>query len=298
MKITVLYGGPSSEREISLISGKAVADGLLSMGHEVHLADIGPDNLTPLETPADLVFPVLHGEWGESGELQEILEKQNLRFVGSGSRASCMGMDKVAAKQIWERAGLPTPTWAVANDPAEAIAAISKVGLPCVAKAVDAGSSIDVYLCETAAAATDAANKIIEKYGRVLIEKLVKGKELTVAILDEEALPPIWIDHSGPFYDYDVKYNRKDTNYRFDLDLPAELIKRIQDLAVSAHKALGCRHLSRVDLMLDEENNPFLLEINTMPGFTPKSLLPKAAKQAGLEFGALVDKLAHIASGE
>lgn len=296
MKITVLYGGPSSEREISLISGKAVADGLISMGHQVTLADVGPDNLAPLDLPADIIFPVLHGEWGEDGELQEILETRELRFVGSGSKASCMGMDKVATKQVWQRAGLPTPAYAVVTDDAQAITAISKIGLPCVVKAIDAGSSIDVFLCETAASAADGARKVTEKYGRAMVEQMIKGKELTVAILDEKALPPIWIDHAGVFYDFEVKYKRGDTNYRFDLDLPEDVVSNIQNLALKAHQALGCRHLSRVDVMLDAQNRPYLLEINTLPGFTPKSLLPKAAKQAGIEFGPLVDKLAQLAA--
>lgn len=298
MKITVLYGGPSSERQISLVSGKAVADGLQSMGHEVHLADITPDDLSALDVPCDIVFPVLHGEWGESGELQEILEERGLPFVASGSRASCIGMDKAATKHLWRNAGLPTPDWHVSGDVADATTAIAKIGLPCAVKAVDAGSSIDVYLCDNAASANEAAGRLIEKYARVMIERMVQGKEITIGILDQQALPPIWIASSRAFYDYTAKYEGNFTEYRFDLDLSGEAVEQLQQLALAAHRAIGCRHLSRVDLMLDADNRPWLLEINTLPGFTPKSLLPKAARHLGIEFGPLVDKLVTLAARE
>jgi D-alanine-D-alanine ligase len=295
MKITVLYGGPSSERKISLISGQAVADALTSMGHEVYLADIMPEDLSPLDKPCDVVFPVLHGTWGESGELQEILEERGLPFVGSGSRASCLGMDKVASKDVWRKASLPTPDWQVASTLDLAVKAIHTIGLPCVVKAIDAGSSIDVYLCDCFETAVDAAKKCITTYDRVMVETLIRGKELTVGIVDDQALPPIWIDSSREFYDYTAKYEGNFTEYKFELGLPPEVVANIQQIAQKAHKALGCRHLSRVDFMIDANNNPYLLEINTLPGFTSKSLLPKAARQSGIEFGPLVDKLVKLA---
>lgn len=296
MNITVLYGGPSSERQISLISGKAVADALVSMGHQVYLADIMPEQLSPLDRPADVIFPVLHGAWGESGELQAILEERKLPFVGSGSRASRLGMDKVAAKVEWKKAGLPTPAWRVIESGNAAGAAIEAVGLPCVVKVIDGGSSIDVFICQTRQQAMDAAQKLVSKYGRALVEQFIAGKELTVGILDGEALPPIWVKPVSEFYDFSAKYEADSTEYLFDLGVDGASVRAIQQLAVAAHKALGCRHLSRVDIMLDQKTQrPYLLEINTLPGFTSHSLLPKAAKQTGLDFGPLVDTLVRLA---
>ena len=299
MNITVLYGGPSSERPISLISGKAVADALVAMGHQVYLADIMPDNLLPLDHPADVIFPVLHGAWGESGELQAILEQRQLLFVGSSSRASRLGMDKVAAKTQWKKAGLSTPAWRVIESADATGAAIDFVGLPCVVKVIDGGSSIDVYICQTRQQATEAAGKLMTQYGRALVEQFIAGKELTVGILDGKALPPIWIRPRSEFYDFNAKYQADSTEYLFDLGVDAATLHGLQQLSVQAHKLLGCRHLSRVDIMLDQNTQtPYLLEINTLPGFTSHSLLPKAAKQMGLDFGMLVDTLVRLAYAE
>jgi D-alanine-D-alanine ligase len=290
MKITVLFGGPSAEREISLISGQAVIDGLRSMGHDVTGSDISPDDLSGLQKPADVIFPVLHGAFGESGELQEILEQRNLPFVGSGSAASRIGINKILTKQTWERAGLPTP-------PYEMIASAdsARLGPPCVVKAIDSGSSIDVYICKTPAEAAEACRKVIARHGRALVEKFIEGAELTVGILEEQPLAPIRVVTTRQFYDFEAKYKGNYTDYRFELGLPASVTPQARELARQAHAAIGCRDLSRVDMMLDNENRPYLLEINTLPGFTPRSLLPKAARQAGIEFGPLVDRLARRA---
>ena len=148
MRVTVLYGGPSAEREVSLVSGKAVIDGLKSMGHEVFASDVSPTDLSGLDHPSDVIFPVLHGQFGESGELQEILEKRGLRFVGSGSKASRLGMDKVATKQAWEAAGLPTPKYRVIT---AADRPFPQIDYSCVVKAISSGSSIDVYVCKAPA---------------------------------------------------------------------------------------------------------------------------------------------------
>jgi D-alanine-D-alanine ligase len=299
MNITVLYGGPSSERKISLISGKAVADALAGMGHRVHLADIMPDDLSPLDHQADVIFPVLHGAWGESGELQAILEQHKVPFVGSGSRASRLGMDKVAAKVQWKKAGLLTPAWRVIESADAAPAAIDAVGLPCVVKVIDGGSSIDVYICQTRQQATEASQKLVTKCGRAMLEQFIAGKELTIGILNGKALPPIWVKPRSQFYDFNAKYEADSTEYLFDLGVDAATVRDLQQLAVQAHKVLGCRHLSRVDIMLDQKTQkPYLLEINTLPGFTSHSLLPKAAKQTGLDFGPLVDTLVRLAYAE
>jgi D-alanine-D-alanine ligase len=289
MKVTVLYGGPSAEREVSLVSGQAVIDGLREMGHDVFPSDISPANLSGLDRPCDVVFPVLHGEFGESGELQEILEARNLPFVGSGSEASRLGMDKAATKRVWERAGLPTPAYEVVRTPA------SKIATPCVVKAIASGSSIDVAVCKTREQYEKAVAAILEKHDEVLVEQFVEGPELTVGLLEEKPLAPIHIVPKSEFFDYEAKYRSPDTEHRFDTGLPADLVERCRELARRANEIVGCRDLARVDIMIDRQNSPYLLEINTMPGFTPKSLLPEAAAHAGIAFGPLVDRLVRRA---
>ena len=293
MKVTVLYGGPSAEREVSLVSGKAVIEGLQSMGHEVFASDVSPEDLSGLDRPADVIFPVLHGQFGESGELQEILEQRRLPFVGSGSAASRLGMNKANTKVAWENAGLPTPKWLYVNaDTADpATGSVEGLFAPCVVKAVDSGSSIDVFICRTTDQARDAVKKVVSKNGRALVEQFIKGTELTVGILEEKPLAPIRIKAPEGFYDYEAKYKGQQTEYHFDLGVPADVVEKVRELGRKAHEVVGCRDLSRVDVMLDEQHRPYLLEINTLPGFTPRSLLPKAAKQAGIEFGPLVDRL-------
>jgi D-alanine-D-alanine ligase len=296
MNITVLFGGPSAEREISLVSGRAVIDGLKSMGHDVFGSDVSPGDLSGLERPVDVIFPVLHGQFGESGELQEILEQRGLAFVGSSSAASRLGMDKVATKRAWEAAGLPTPPYKVVTAKDRETPLINR---PCVVKAISSGSSIDVFVCKNPETCTADARKaidsIIAKHGQALVEKFINGVELTVGLLEEQPLAPIRIVPKRDFFDFEAKYKANDTEHRFDLGLPGDLVLRVRELARRANEVVGARDLARIDVMLDDKLNPYLLEINTLPGFTPKSLLPEAAKNAGIEFGPLVDRLARRA---
>jgi D-alanine-D-alanine ligase len=295
MRITVLYGGPSAEREVSLVSGKAVIEALRSMGHDVFPSDISPTDLSGLDRPADVIFPVLHGEFGESGELQEILESRGLPFVGSGSAASRLGINKVNTKRVWEAAGLPTPAYRVIRrgEP------YADVPTSCVVKAISSGSSIDVFVCkapaESPAAATSALDSILAKHESALVEQYIDGVELTVGLLEERPLAPIRIVPKGEFFDYKAKYQSSDTEHRFDTGLPAEVVEQCRELARKANAAIGARDLARIDIMLNRANQPFLLEINTLPGFTPKSLLPEAAAHAGVPFGPLVDRLVRRA---
>src|SRR5580698_5154201 len=189
MRVTVLYGGPSAEREISLISGRAVIAGLQSMGHEVFASDISHSDLSGLDHPADVIFPVLHGQFGESGELQEILEQRHLAFVGSGSAASRLGMDKVATKRAWESAGLPTPPYKVVTATDRDTPLLNS---PCVVKAISSGSSIDVIVCKKPETCLlegkKAVDAIVNKHGQALVEKFINGVELTVGLLEEQPL--------------------------------------------------------------------------------------------------------------
>ena len=286
MKVTVLYGGPSAERQVSLISGQAVMDGLRAAGHEVHGSDVSPTDLRGLDYPCDVVFPALHGQFGESGELQEILERRGISFVGSGSVASRLGMDKVQAKRAWENLKLPTPAYEVLTGGAPL-----RITTPCVVKPIDSGSSIDVYICRGDGEAEDACHRVATKHGRALVEQYIKGVEVTVAVLEERALSPIRITTNHEFFDYTAKYVGNDAQHHFDLGLPHALVRQLQEIALRAHDALGCRDLSRIDFIIDERHRPWLLELNTMPGFTPKSLLPEAAAHDGIAFPQLVDRL-------
>lgn len=293
MRVTVLYGGPSAEREVSLVSGKAVIEGLRSMGHEVFPSDVSPTDLSGLDRPTDVVFPVLHGQFGESGELQEILEQRGMPFVGSGSKASRLGMDKVATKQAWEAAGLPTPRYRVIT---AADRPFPDIEYSCVVKAISSGSSIDVYVCKAAAElparAREAMENVVARHGRALVEQFVSGPELTVGLLEEKPLAPIRIVPKRGFFDYEAKYKANDTEHRFDTGLSAALVEECRELARKANNVVGARDLARIDIMIDEQTSrPYLLEINTLPGFTPKSLLPEAAKHGGIDFGPLVDRL-------
>ena len=290
MRITVLRGGPSNEREVSLVSGRSVADGLRATGHEVFESDIDADHLDGLNHPCDVVFPVLHGAFGESGELQEILEERGLLFVGSGSVASRLGINKQDAKRVWQRAGLPTPRGLLVTDfPTELFA-------PCVVKPVDGGSSIDVEICPTVDAASRACERLLDQYPQLLAEAFIDGTEITVGILEDRALSPIRISTTHAFFDYTAKYVGNDATHHFDLNLPPEIGGEIQALALRAHQAIGCRDLSRLDFIVDRQCRPYLLEINTMPGFTPKSLLPEAAAHDGIAFPQLVDRLVRAAA--
>jgi D-alanine-D-alanine ligase len=295
MNVTVLFGGPSAEREVSLVSGNAVIEGLRSMGHAVFPSDISPTNLSGLDHPADVIFPVLHGQFGESGELQEILEQRGLPFVGSGSAASRLGMNKVDTKKAWEKAGLPTPAYRIIHrgEP------IGEIPGSCVVKAISSGSSIDVFVCkapaELPAEATNAIQTLLTRHTSVLVEQYIDGPELTVGLLEEQPLAPIRIVPKGEFFDFNAKYKASDTEHRFDTGLASAVIEKCRDLARRANAVVGARDLARIDIMLDSQHNPYLLEINTLPGFTSKSLLPEAAAHAGIAFGPLVDRLVRRA---
>jgi D-alanine-D-alanine ligase len=292
MKTTVLLGGPSAEREISIKSGTAVASALREAGHDVFESDVSATNLGGLDRPCDVVFPVLHGLFGESGELQKILEDRGIPFVGSGSRASQIGMDKVETKRVWEKRKLPTPAWQVISKTGE----VCRIAAPCVVKPIASGSSLDVFICKNESDRDEAINKVVAHHAKALVESFVSGMELTVGILHDRALSPIRITTSREFFDYKAKYVGNDAVHDFELGLPERLVRKIKDLAMRAHTAIGSRDLSRVDFMLDAKTNtPYLLEINTMPGFTSKSLLPEAAAHDGISFPKLVDQLVRHA---
>lgn len=295
LRITVLRGGPGAEREVSLKSGRAVAAALRLFGHQVFEADISPSDLSALGTPADMVFIALHGTFGEDGQIQKILDERGLPYCGSGSEASALAMNKVRTKARCIEAGVPTPRFDVAL-PSRWRHACANWSPPVVVKPVAEGSSVDCEIVRDAVEFVPAVRRLVRKYGECLIEQYVVGLELTVGMLDREALPPIWIRTARGFYDYQAKYVDNDTEYLFEIPLPASVLRGIQELSARAFSAVGCRDFGRVDWMVDAKTHePYLLEINTIPGFTDHSLLPKAAAQAGIGFGELCQRLAVLA---
>ena len=292
-RVTVLRGGPSAEREVSLAGGRAVAAAIRGLGHEVTEADITPDDLTALDAPADIVFPVLHGRFGEDGHLQKILEDRGLAFVGSGSEASRISIDKDATKRKWQTARLPTAPWVtVASDAEPAWGGLEP---PFVVKPLAEGSSIGVSLCDTVEELKGMLPQALSDFGRVMVEQRLEGPELTVGILGREPLPVIQVRPAAGWYDYAAKYERNDTDYFLDPGIDGTTCQAVQGLAVKAFEVLGCRHLARIDFIIDRRTGPQLLEINTLPGFTDHSLLPKAAAHAGIPFGQLVEMLLEMA---
>ncbi len=305
--VLVLAGGPDREREVSLQSGACVAAALREAGYVVTQRDITPMDLSPLDAirgdMRGVVFPVLHGPWGEGGPLQRILEERSLTFVGCRSGAASLCIDKKRTKEVVSAAGVDTPAWALISpgNPRQ------DLPLPAVVKPNDEGSSIDLSICRTRQQMDEALARLTGKYEQVLVERYVTGMEMTVGVLGSgqtaRALPPIRIVPAADveYYDYQAKYVRNDTRYLLDpaqIGLPPERLAALQQAAVRAFRAAGCRHLSRVDFIVDAAGVAWFLEINTLPGFTTHSLLPKAAAHAGMSMPELVDQLVRWAASE
>ncbi|MEO1752260.1 D-alanine--D-alanine ligase [Thiofaba sp. EF100] len=287
-KVAVLYGGWSAEREVSLKSGQAVLAALQARGVDAHGIDAGHDVVERLKAGGfDRAFIVMHGRGGEDGVIQGALELIGLPYTGSGVLASALGMDKLRTKQLWLGAGLPTPAFRVLESTADAGRAADALALPLMVKPALEGSSIGMskvwQASELAAAFTKAAG-----FGPVLAEQFIEGSEYTVAILGERALPPIRLETSHDFYDFDAKYIANDTRYHCPCGLPPEAEAELKALALAAFRAVGARGWGRVDVMRDAEGRFWLLEINTVPGMTDHSLVPMAARADGMDFEALV----------
>jgi len=300
LDITVLMGGPSFERDVSLMSGKNVASALEVAGHRVTRADISPTDTSALDRPGiDVVFIALHGEFGESGDVQQLCEDRGLKYIGSSPRASRLGMDKVASKQLFRRSGLSTPDWTIVENfqhPDEAKKLIEKIPLPVVVKPIDGGSSLDTVISHDESTRSSAVEDLLDTYDRCMIEKFVAGRGLTVGILGSKTLPIIEIVTPHAFYDYSAKYeDGSGTEFIFPDDLDAKTIWQIYNDAITAHEAIKARDISRVDFILDTEGVLQILEINTIPGFTTHSLVPLAASKAGIEMPALVDRIVKMA---
>jgi len=291
-KTAVLMGGLSAEREVSLKSGAMVLDGLLQAGVDAVAIDAGRDVLDELKrVGAERAFVVLHGPWGEDGVVQGALETIGMPYTGSGVLGSALAMDKLRTKQVWASLGLPMGDYAVIRDAAELPAVLAEHDLPLFVKPGAEGSSIGVTKVETPDQLNDAYEKAAEFGGPVLAERFISGPEVTISLLGHEALPAIRLETPRTFYDYEAKYESDTTLYQCPSGLDPDLEASLQALSLEAFRALDCSGWGRVDLMLDEQMNPYLLEVNTIPGMTDHSLVPMAARTAGMTFPELVIRI-------
>lgn len=291
-KVGVLYGGRSAEREVSLMSGAGVHAALCSLGVNAHLFDTGQSSLAALAAQQfDRVFIALHGRYGEDGTLQGALEMLEIPYTGSGPMASSLAMDKVMTKRVWLEAGLPTPGYRALTEASEVAAAAEALGLPLMMKAPHEGSTLGIVKASVVSELAQAYQAAAQYDDVVLAEQFVAGRELTVAILgrgqDSRALPIIEILAPDGNYDYQHKYFSDDTQYLCPAPLEPALATEIADISVKAYRALGCEGWGRADLMLDQNNRPWLLEVNTSPGMTGHSLVPMAAKALGMSYPEL-----------
>jgi D-alanine-D-alanine ligase len=288
-KVAVLMGGPSAEREVSLKSGNAVLAALKRQGVDAHGFDADKSTLHLLEAGNfDRVFIVLHGRWGEDGVIQGALEVLDIPYTGSGVLGSALGMDKLRTKYLWTAAGIPTPAYAVLTSGTDFNQVAATLGLPVFVKPAREGSSLGISKARTVVELKTAWEAAAKYDDQVIAERFIDGAELTCGILGDQVLPLIRIETDREFYDYEAKYILDSTRYLCPCGLPAEQERVIQTLARRAFDALGCSGWGRVDFMLDKAGNAYALEVNTVPGMTDHSLVPKAAKQAGLNFDELV----------
>jgi len=291
-KVGVLYGGRSAEREISIMSGKGVCEALRSAGVDAHLFDTGTQSLADLARAGfERVFIALHGRYGEDGTIQGALELLAIPYTGSGPMASSLAMDKIMTKRVWLEQGLSTPRYAVLHPETELRRVPDDLGLPLIVKPPHEGSTLGVAKVVGYSDMKAAYEQAARFDAEVLAEQFIAGRELTVGILgkgnEARALPIVEIVAPQGNYDYEHKYFSDDTQYLCPADLPADLARDVQSLSVRAYRALGCEGWGRADLMLDGQGRPWLLEMNTSPGMTGHSLVPMAAKAAGMSYPEL-----------
>lgn len=302
-KVAVLMGGTSAEREVSLNSGAAVLAGLREGGVDAHPVDPRDTDVTQLKSMGfDKVFIALHGRGGEDGTLQGLLELTGLPYTGSGVMASAISMDKLRSKLLWQGAGLPVAPWAALTRKEfeqglseSVLQHIASLGLPLIVKPSREGSSVGMSKVDEAGALNAALALAFQHDEEVLVEKWLSGPEFTVAVLGEEILPSIRIQPAGTFYDYEAKYLSDETQYFCPSGLEAEREAQLRDLVLKAWTVLGCRGWGRIDAMQDRDGHFYLLEANTSPGMTSHSLVPMAARQAGLSFSQLVVRILELA---
>ncbi len=292
--VGVLLGGPSAEREISLKSGKAVSAALRGAG--VTVVEIGEheDIIVGIESSRlDLAFIALHGRFGEDGQIQEFLEERGIPYSGSGIEASRRAMDKVVSRGLFKAAGLSTPDCRVYGR--DDVPAAPPFPFPVIVKPAREGSSIGLSLARTDRQFEEAVKTARGHDEVILVESYIKGRELTVGVLEDEPLPVVEIKPLNPFFDYEAKYVKGRSRFVVPALLPPGVRREVQEAGLTAHRSLGCFAYSRADIILGDDGNPYLLEVNSIPGFTATSLLPQAAAATGTDFTALCLRLLDLA---
>ncbi len=326
MKVAVLMGGRSGERDVSFSTGRGVAQALRNLGHEVTSIDAADGHelpagreaegarslaavralppaamLSAVQVPAvrdaEVVFIALHGTYGEDGTIQAALELAGKVYTGSGVLASALAMDKAMSKRVFEREALPTPHWMLleAGVPGSALDVSLLGGYPLVVKPNAEGSTIGLSIVRHPSELQAAIGKAAEHDPQVLVEQYVEGRELTVAVIGEVAYPVVEIEPKSGFYDYTSKYTKGMTTYTCPAKLDKELSRHLRELAVEAAQVLGCRGVARVDFRLGDDDEPMILEVNTLPGMTPTSLVPMAAAAKGMTYDQLVARILELA---
>ncbi len=293
-RVAVLFGGKSAEREISIKSGSAVLAALLRQGIDAYAFDPAARPLHDLEN-FDIAMISLHGRFGEDGAMQGALELLGIPYTGSGVMASAIGMDKWRTKMIWSAAGISTPAFELVKADSDFTAIEQKLGLPLFVKPANEGSSIGISKVKQAGGLKAAYELAAESDPLVIAEQFVGGGEYTVGILGNKALPIVRIVPKNEFYDFEAKYLRDDTEYLCPCGLTAEKEAQIQQEALQAFSTIGCRGWGRVDFLMDAAGNHYFLEINTSPGMTDHSLVPMAAKAAGISFDELAVQILELA---
>lgn len=296
--VAVLMGGAAAEREISLISGQAVYQALKESGINALAIDVKGSPIEALANKkVDRVFNVIHGRGGEDGVLQGVLEVMKVPYTGSGVMASALTMDKLRTKLCWQGQGLKTPDWFLLKEEKDLDGCIERLGFPVIVKPAQEGSSIGMSRASNKKELIDAL-KLAKKFDcDVYAESWVKGEEYTVAVLADEALPVIRLETPNAFYDFEAKYKATTTQYHCPSGLPENREMQIKDLAVQACSTVGVKGWARVDLFIDEQGDAQLIEVNTVPGMTDHSLVPMAAKKAGMDFNELVWRILETSFG-
>ena len=296
--MAVLMGGFSSERDVSLNSGAAIVAALQSSGIDAHPFDPKAQDIVQLKALGfQTAFNTLHGTYGEDGTVQGLLEALGVPYTGCGVMASAIGMDKYRTKLVWQGLGLPVPEFAVLHDNSDFAAIERELGLPLFVKPAVEGSSVGVVKVKEAGSLKAAYQSVKHLHGEILAERFIGGGEYTCAVLNGQALPSIHIIPATEFYDYEAKYNRDDTVYQCPSDLNEADEALMRTLSVRAFAAIGGQGWGRVDFLKDTDGKLYLLEVNTLPGMTSHSLVPKAAAQSGLSFADLcveILKTAHV----
>lgn len=298
-RIGVMMGGLSREREISLRTGKAILKALKEKGYDALPIDVGRDIAeTLIKQKIDCAFLALHGRFGEDGTIQGMLELMRIPYTGSGVLASAIAIHKIMAKKLFVYANIPTPSWEVFHRNEIEKNPLRDISLPfpVVVKPAREGSTIGVSIVKTKEGFWEALKEASKHDEEILVEEFMKGKEITVGILEDISLPIIEIAPKSGFYDYHSKYTKGETEYIIPARIPREKYLDAQEISLKAFRILGCLGCARVDLMTDEDGKAYVIDVNTMPGMTETSLLPQAASYAGISFGDLVERILLSAS--